>query len=69
MWDAVPRDSYKTLKAGTAPGELATFGAGCYWGTEKYFAGVFAKKHPGAILASAVGFMGGSRPATYEEVW
>ena len=43
--------------------------AGCYWGTEKYFAGVFSKKHPGAILATAVGFMGGTSPsATYKEV-
>ncbi len=25
-WSAVASDSYKTLKAGTAPGELATFG-------------------------------------------
>ncbi len=30
--------------------ELATFGAGCYWGTEKYIVNVFGKKHPGAIL-------------------
>jgi hypothetical protein len=30
--------------------ELATFGAGCYWGTEKYYAVNFAKKNPGAIL-------------------
>ena len=40
------------------PGEvLATFGAGCYWGTEKYFATNFAKQHPKAILGHAVGFM------------
>ena len=25
-WTSVPRDSYKTLKTGSAPGELATFG-------------------------------------------
>ena len=37
--------------------ELATFGAGCYWGTEKFFATTFAEKYPGAILGTAVGFM------------
>ena len=34
-----------------------TFGAGCYWGTEKYFAKDFSKEFPGAILGTAVGFM------------
>ena len=47
---------------------LSHLEAGCYWGTEKYFTAVFTKKHPGSIIASAVGFMGGSRPATYEDV-
>lgn len=37
--------------------ELATFGAGCYWGTEKFFATEFAEKFPGAILGTSVGFM------------
>ena len=37
--------------------ELATLGAGCYWGTEKFFAQDFETKHPGAVLATAVGFM------------
>ena len=37
--------------------ELATFGAGCYWGTEKFFAHDFAKLHPGSILDTSVGFM------------
>ena len=36
---------------------VASFGAGCYWGTEKYFAKDFAKEFPGAILGTAVGFM------------
>ena len=37
--------------------ELATFGAGCYWGTEKFFVKNFQKIYPGAILGSSVGFM------------
>ena len=30
--------------------EFATFGAGCYWGTEKYFVTIFQKQHPGYVL-------------------
>ena len=37
--------------------ELATFGAGCYWGTEKFYATEFSEKYPGAILGTSVGFM------------
>lgn len=37
--------------------ELATFGAGCYWGTEKFYATEFAERYPGAILGTSVGFM------------
>lgn len=37
--------------------ELATFGAGCYWGTEKFYASQFAEQYPGAILGTSVGFM------------
>jgi peptide-methionine (S)-S-oxide reductase len=52
--------------------ELATFGAGCYWGTEKFFATEFAEKHPGAILGTSVGFMHPSPNAapnpTYRQV-
>lgn len=48
-------------KAGT---ELATFGAGCFWGTEKFF-----RKQFGANLLSAfVGYMGGASKASYEDV-
>ena len=37
---------------------VATFGAGCYWGTEKFFCTDFAKRYPnGAILGTSVGFM------------
>lgn len=37
--------------------KMATFGAGCYWGTEKYFCTEFAEMYPGAILGTSVGFM------------
>ena len=37
--------------------ELATFGAGCFWGTEKFFARDFEKNFPGSILGTAVGYM------------
>lgn len=51
----------------------ACFGAGCYWGTEKFFFHVFGKNtdHGGAILNGKVGFMGPKdAPAnpTYKEV-
>ena len=36
---------------------VATFGAGCFWGTEKFFAKNFAKANPESIIATAVGFM------------
>ena len=37
--------------------ELATFGAGCFWGTEKYYVKTFQEKFPGALLGYAIGFM------------
>ena len=37
--------------------ELATFGAGCFWGTEKYFANNFAKMYKDCIMGTSVGFM------------
>lgn len=52
--------------------EKACFGAGCYWGTEKYFKYNFTKKFPQfGIVNGEVGFMGPSdAPAnpTYREV-
>ena len=39
--------------------EKATFGAGCYWGTEKYFKEDFGKKKfPTSAIEGKVGFMG-----------
>eukprot|EP00759_Apiculatamorpha_spiralis_P017929 PhF_6_TR23997/c0_g1_i2/m.33604/K07304/msrA; peptide-methionine (S)-S-oxide reductase len=41
------------------------FGAGCFWGTEKYF----RKEFGSAISNVAVGYMGGEKPnPTYEDV-
>lgn len=55
------------------PVERACFGAGCYWGTEKYIRHNFQKKFPklGNIMKGAVGFMGPENaPAnpTYRQV-
>lgn len=50
----------------------ACFGAGCYWGTEKYFYHDFGKKNnTGTITDGAVGFMGpdeAPKDPTYAEV-
>lgn len=50
----------------------ACFGAGCYWGTEKFFVKDFGQKlKPGSIIRGAVGFMGPktAKPnPTYNEV-
>lgn len=43
-------EEYEDLK-------VATFGAGCFWGTEKFFAKDFEKKFPGSIISTSVGFM------------
>ena len=52
--------------------ELATFGAGCFWGTEKYYARDFESENPGSILGTSVGYMNenpNARPnPSYEEV-
>ena len=45
---------YDKVEAGQ-PAQLATFGAGCYWGTEKYFVQNFSKRD--ALQGYAVGFM------------
>jgi peptide-methionine (S)-S-oxide reductase len=41
--------------------QIATFGGGCFWGVEENF-----RVLPG-ITETAVGFMGGPNPITYEE--
>mmetsp|Transcript_12882 Transcript_12882/g.21793 ORF Transcript_12882/g.21793 Transcript_12882/m.21793 type:complete len:201 (+) Transcript_12882:269-871(+) len=58
-WLAKPsKDDPKKWKNGPQGQEqLATFGAGCYWGTEKFFATDFEERFPGAILGTSVGFM------------
>lgn len=57
----IEQDSMASLKAGT---ELATFGAGCFWGTEKFFRKQFGSN----LLSAFVGYMGGSSKTTYEQV-
>ena len=62
-------ENWKHIEGGF---ELATFGAGCYWGTQKYFQSDFAQAHPGVILGTSVGFMSpdpnGVKNPTYREV-
>mmetsp|Transcript_22293 Transcript_22293/g.22465 ORF Transcript_22293/g.22465 Transcript_22293/m.22465 type:complete len:202 (-) Transcript_22293:36-641(-) len=36
----------------------ACFGAGCYWGTEKFIKSDFERKFPSTIISGQVGFMG-----------
>lgn len=56
----------------SAISDQACFGAGCYWGTEKYFVNDFSRKHfPEAMVRGKVGFMGppGSKAdPSYKEV-
>ena len=57
-WESIPQrgtDASKWIMNGKE--ELATLGAGCYWGTEKFYADNFEKMYPGAVLGSQVGFM------------
>ena len=49
----------------------ACFGAGCYWGTEKYFRQEFCKIHSNAVTNGFVGFIGPSdapKNPTYKDV-
>lgn len=54
--------------------ETACFGAGCYWGTEKYIRYDFMKKYGtflGKVVSGAVGFMGpenAPQNPTYQQV-
>ena len=50
QWDQLVKEQGSKLM-------LATFGAGCYWGTEKFFAKDFEKINPGSIIGTSVGFM------------
>ena len=43
--------------------ELATFGAGCYWGTERYMVNKLGEQYKGAVLGNAVGFMSPNKEA------
>jgi len=46
------------IKASDGVGDTVYFGAGCYWGTEKYIRKEFSEKYIGSILETSVGFMG-----------
>jgi len=50
--------------ANTTDIEIATFGAGCFWSTEKYFRQQFGVK----LISAVVGYMGDTSPNGYEEV-
>ena len=60
-WDVaevdITADKWADAVKNTKELRVATFGAGCFWGTEKFFAKDFAKLHPDSIVASAVGYM------------
>jgi peptide-methionine (S)-S-oxide reductase len=50
--------------ANTTGKELATFGAGCFWSTERYFRKQFGSK----LISAVVGYMGDPLTADCEEV-
>lgn len=50
--DQIQQHNEMLHKAGT---QLATFGAGCFWGTEKFF----RKQFNDGLASAAVGYMGG----------
>lgn len=54
MGSGTSRTSASATGTCAAGGELATFGAGCFWGTERYFQ-KFQEAHPGAISSMTVG--------------
>ena len=66
------RCSMKYKLQGVPSEELATFGAGCYWGTEKWYVTNFQKKFPDCLLGYGVGFMSADENApanpTYRQV-
>ena len=52
--------------------QIATFGAGCFWGTEKFYSKDYAEQNPDSIIATSVGYMNPVAKKfenpTYEEV-
>jgi peptide-methionine (S)-S-oxide reductase len=58
------QDENDMAVASKAGSQLATFGAGCFWGTEKFFRKQFGAK----LCSTMVGYMGGSSKGSYEYV-
>lgn len=59
-----PNSPIESMAASKAGAELATFGAGCFWGTEKFFRKQFGTN----LLSALVGYMGGASKSSYEQV-
>jgi Peptide methionine sulfoxide reductase len=67
LLDSVQTRTHDTPIMAMRVGKTA-FGAGCFWGTEKFF----RRKFKDSLITTSVGYMGGKKPAgssvSYEEV-